>query len=601
MKSGLPRKRLGDLFVFKNGRAFKKEEWSMKGLPIVRIQNLNNEEALFNYFAGEYSSDIAVEPGDLLFSWSGTVGSSFGAHLWSGKKGVLNQHIFKIGLSETIVKRYAFYALSYITEEIERSVNGAVGLVHITKEKLNEFTILVPPLAEQQRIVGILDEVFEGVAAAKANAKKNLQNAKVLFESYLQSVFAQSGKRWKMEKLDVLTELARGHNPPKSKFSRDPRPGYVRFYQIRDGATDDYAVFVPDTPQLHKMKKDDIMMVAYRHVGRAFRGVEGAFNVALCKISNVRRDLLNDDYLYLLIPSQFVKGELLKRSERSLIPSMSIEHLRELKIPLPPLDEQHRIVKSVNNISTETERLTNLYERKLIALEELKKSLLHQAFTGELAATEESLEVTSFPVQIPNISPTDLHAGVLAMAYQLHEKNGKQEFFGHVKAEKITHMAEALLGIDLGRSPVKDAAGPNDFPHLQRVEHRARKANYFDFKRVEGLTYRVQKLHGFQRLVDKTCTALGPRCAELEHLLQLMLPMDAQQAEIMATVFAAWNNLLLEDKQPTDEQIVFEARENWHPDKLKIERQRFFKAVQWLRDKGKVPQGKGKTVKSKGK
>jgi hypothetical protein len=155
-----------------------------------------------------------------------------------------------------------------------------------------------------------------------------------------------------------------------------------------------------------------------------------------------------------------------------------------------------------------------------------------------------------------------------------------------VKAEKIVHMVEASLGIDLGRSPVKDAAGPNDFPHLQKVEHRARKANYFDFKRRDGLAYRVQKLASFERIVDKTCVALGPRCAEVEHLLRLMLPMDAQQAEIMATVFAAWNNLLIEGKQPTDEEIVFEARENWHPDKLKIERERFFKAVQWLRGKG---------------
>jgi hypothetical protein len=78
-----------------------------------------------------------------------------------------------------------------------------------------------------------------------------------------------------------------------------------------------------------------------------------------------------------------------------------------------------------------------------------------------------------------------------------------------------------------------------------------------------------------------------------------MLPMTAQQAEIVATVFAAWNNLLLDGKCPNDEQIVFEARENWHPDKLKIERQKFFAAVQWLRDQGVVPEGKGKRVADK--
>ncbi len=216
MKPTIQQKRLGDLFVFKNGRAFKKEEWSTSGLPIIRIQNLNSKDAPFNYFTGEYSRDILVEPGDLLFSWSGTVGSSFGSHLWNGETAVLNQHIFKIGLRETITKRYAFHALRHITEEIEQSVNGAVGLVHITKEKVNEFTLPVPPVPEQQRIVGILDEAFDGIAKARANAERNIQNTRAIFESYLQSVFTQCGKGWVKKHLkEVCDKITDGtHQTP---------------------------------------------------------------------------------------------------------------------------------------------------------------------------------------------------------------------------------------------------------------------------------------------------------------------------------------------------------------------------------------------------
>jgi len=76
--------------------------------------------------------------------------------------------------------------------------------------------------------------------------------------------------------------------------------------------------------------------------------------------------------------------------------------------------------------------------------------------------------------------------------------------------------------------------------------------------------------------------------------------MKWQQAEIVATVFAAWNNLLLDGKQPTDEQIVYESRENWHPEKMKIERDKFFSAVEWMRKQGMVPEGKGKRVVEKG-
>ena len=273
-----------------------------------------------------------------------------------------------------------------IEDDLKESGEGCGGQTELNRSILAEkFLVRFPKsLPEQERIVGILDEAFAGLATAKAHAERNLHNARALFESYLQSVFSQHGDDWKMEKLDNLTELARGHNPPKSKFSWEKKPGYVRFYQIRDGGTDDYTVYVPDTPQLHKMKKDDIMLVAYRHVGRAFRGVEGAFNVALCKISNTRRDLLDDDFLFHLIPSQYVKGELLKRSERSLIPSMSIEHLREIKIPLPPIREQKVLVKTIKSLTEATQRLEANYRQKLAALAELKKSLLHQAFAGEL-------------------------------------------------------------------------------------------------------------------------------------------------------------------------------------------------------------------------
>ena len=197
------------------------------------------------------------------------------------------------------------------------------------------------------------------------------------------------------------------------------------------------------------------------------------------------------------------------------------------------------------------------------------------------------------------LSHTDLHAGVLAIAYQAHVAAGRAATFGHVKAEKIAHMAEAWCGIELGRMPVKDAAGPNDYQQLKRVEHRAKMAGFFSFWR-KGDRYQVTTGPHFDRLIADAAGALSEqRKRQLDELVALMLPMDTTQAEIVATVFAAWNNLLLDGKQPTDEQIVREAREEWHKDKLKIERKRFFEAVAWMRVKGVVPAGTGKRVLAK--
>ena len=97
---GLPKgwvdRRLIDLVTLVNGCAFKPTDWGQIGLPIVRIQNLNNAEAPFNYFAGNRSENFLIDTGDLLFAWSGTPGTSFGAHVWRGGRAWLNQHIFHV-------------------------------------------------------------------------------------------------------------------------------------------------------------------------------------------------------------------------------------------------------------------------------------------------------------------------------------------------------------------------------------------------------------------------------------------------------------------------------------------------------------------------
>lgn len=109
------------------------------------------------------------------------------------------------------------------------------------------------------------------------------------------------------------------------------------------------------------------------------------------------------------------------------------------------------------------------------------------------------------------------------------------------------------------------------------------------------------KKHGFDALLDKTANALGERIAEVDALLKLLLPLNTRQAEIVATLYAAWNNLLLLGRSPQDEDVVYEARENWHESKLKIDREKFFKGLEWMRKQGLVPAGRGRYVSGKSK
>lgn len=326
------------------------------------------------------------------------------------------------------------------------------------------------------------------------------------------------------------------------------------------------------------------------------------------------------------------------KSSGGVQPNLNLGIIENTLFPMCSTEEASYVVDSIESKLSEIEQLEQTITTALQQSEALRQSILKKAFSGALVAqdandepasvllarikAEKTLQsittkqrktkktqalpepaktnVISFPVKIPNISATDLHAGIIARAYQLHENSKRLDYYGHVKAEKISHLVEGHLGIDLERVPFKDAAGPNDYPHLKKVESRARKAGWFDVRQAQkDGAYVLTRLRGFDDLVGKTANILGDRLSEVDALLKLLLPMNTRQAEIVATLYAGWNNLLLLGQTPSDDEIVYESRENWHRDKLNIERDKFFKALVWMREHELVPMGNGRYVKNK--
>ena len=156
--------KLGSVARYINGRAFKPEEWMTEGLPIIRIQNLNDDTAYYNRSTSEFEEKYRIKKGDLLFAWA----ASLGAFLWQGEDAWLNQHIFKVEPYPFIGKMFLYYAFRGLIDEFYRNSHGS-GMVHITKRQFEDIYLSLPPLEEQKRIVETINIFFNVLDTIREN------------------------------------------------------------------------------------------------------------------------------------------------------------------------------------------------------------------------------------------------------------------------------------------------------------------------------------------------------------------------------------------------------------------------------------------------
>ena len=234
-----------------------------------------------------------------------------------------------------------------------------------------DFEFPFPPLPEQQRIVGILDEAFAGIATAKANAEKNLQNARALFESHLQSVFTQRGPGWITKSLEGLATIRTGKRDANHQVEDGPYPFYTcAFGQFRSPtfSFDGASIILPGNGA---------------NVGKVFF-YDGKFEAyQRTYVVNELSDAINPRFLFFCFSAGW-PGYIANKQFGSATNYIVVGDLKAFPVPTPPSSVQAATVERLESFSDETQRLAALYERKLAVLEALKKSLLHQAFTGQL-------------------------------------------------------------------------------------------------------------------------------------------------------------------------------------------------------------------------
>jgi type I restriction enzyme S subunit len=245
-------------------------------------------------------------------------------------------------------------------------------------ELLNEVysqATRVPPLPEQQRIVGILDASFDGIASARANAEKNLQNARALLRSERNAIFTNRGKDWIETTLDTLSTNLDSKRVPITKSDR--KSGEYPYYGA-SGIVDYVAEYIFDGDTL--LVSEDGANLLARSTPIAF-SVSGKYwvnnHAHILKFENMATQRFVEFYLESIKLDEYITG--------AAQPKLNQKALYSIPIPIPEnISEQVNVVDRIESLSAETQRLESIYQQKLAAFDALKKSLLHRAFSGQL-------------------------------------------------------------------------------------------------------------------------------------------------------------------------------------------------------------------------
>ena len=334
--------------------------------------------------------DVWVERAD--YSQSGVVISAIGARcgktfLANGKwTAIANTHV--LIPSESIDTRWLWYR----TNDESFWMRGGTAQPFVKVKDTLQRPCSIPPLPEQKRIVAILDEAFEGIATARANAEKNLGSARAIFESHSDSVFTQRGEGWNERVLgDVCERVTVGHVGITSPYYRDQGVLFLRTQNVGTaGLVLDDVKHVTD--EFHEslrnsqVRPNDVLMS--RVITNVVRcalvpsdfGRANCANVVLVRAG----DLLAPEYLVHYIRSRQAQRHLLSRKVGSAQLVVNTTVVKEWPIPLPSLSQQHQVVDALDTLAEETQHLEAIYQRKLVALDALKQSLLNRAFSGQL-------------------------------------------------------------------------------------------------------------------------------------------------------------------------------------------------------------------------
>ena len=406
MSNNFEHKSLSQLCTLLNGLAFKPEDWSEYGHPIIRIQNLNGSSD-FNFCNRPVPNQYMIPPDTVLFSWSGNRGTSFGPYWWKGSSGVLNQHIFKVSPKPDIYPRWLYYSLDLARQEAEQQAHGGSGLVHVRRTDLLKYKIPTPPPPEQRRIAEILDTIDEAIQKTEALISKlkvmkqglfhdlftrgldengKLRDPKAHPEQFKDSSFGRIPEEWKIKQCQAVCKgIGAGIVIKPAQYYQSSGIPVFRSANIQEsGIYPEDLVYMSEQSNRLLAKSQihtgDVLTVRTGYPGTSCF-VPSEFDGANCVDLLISRPapIILPEFLSLWINSSFGKGQVLRMQGGLAQQHFNVGELEKLLVPIPILREQSGIVKNVEAHDTRI-RTEEQYRDKLKLQ---KKGLMHDLLTGK--------------------------------------------------------------------------------------------------------------------------------------------------------------------------------------------------------------------------
>ena len=376
---GWKQRRLGDVLTLLNGRAYKKDELLDQGTPVLRIQNLNGGDRWY-YSNLELPSNKYCDDGDLLFAWSAT----FGPYIWRGSKCIYHYHIWKIELGPELDKGFAYYLLQDITDAVKAAGRG-ISMLHMTKGGMEDWLVYLPPLDEQRRIAGILDQA-DALRRLRARA---LDKLNTLGQAIFQEMFG-GGNDSQIKKLKDVAELINGDRSSNYPSGDEIKHNGILFLStknIREWRLDlTQAQFISQekfaTLSRGKLQRGDIIITLRGTLGQAAifdcAHETGFINAQMMIIRP--RAKLGSKYLLDYLAHDRTQYELNKGQSGSAVKQLTAKQVGELSVVVPTLEQQ--AIYSKKMAACDTARISATQQSN--KANTLFTSLQHRAFRGEL-------------------------------------------------------------------------------------------------------------------------------------------------------------------------------------------------------------------------